>query len=998
MEQRVRLRWRRNNHGGLLLSVVCVSLRMKGDLKMKGKVESRRMIDNKGFSLVELLIAVAIAAIVGGSVFGFMTVGAKTFGQTSTDVHLQNEAQLAFNQIQDLVIDTVVGLDYVYITGDDFGDDSNKVVTDAEIPVGVKGKKLIMYNNYGSGRDIYEIVWKADEQKLYYNEYKVDPSDPDKAVKGVKVVDESLMAEFVTGFAADLSLIETKRVARLEITYEKDGRPYTSSHNITLRNKIVSGNEIPEYVVSTNTIPVVKHIDDKTIYAEPGDDFQLNDADFPVKDSEGNILSGTSRFWKLDPSDTNYTDTVALGTEVSLDGRLKVSSSQKDPFNLLISTGDGTATATITVDIIRITDINGVTWEHEGTVGKGELANNAIPVKDDLIANEEFKLTVTGMTGTNLDKTSYIGNTINDPSDKRVIFIKSDGAELFDIKSQDGLVCHCKMKDFKRSDLTLYKNDGTIAGANDEPASYPKIGVTAVAVYSMGGRGFSAPNSSSVNLKKSEFDYDSESANPATIGASSCKNANRYYINRSTVKPVIYTWEGTSYIGASGSFDIVKSEGDYIRGRDKVVQFSYDGKRNDSMDILDPMVEGNINDYSVVVDISLEEVNYKQTAEGIEKTSSTIYPYCNLNELGGSSADWNLMLPRETSANSEFTYTIKFYLFRVQNLKEGSINDAENAYKKDMPRHETCTRQWDPNRRSGEIIYGQHKGINLSEEDLNKCDYYSNPLTITFERLKFSYKHDIAGNDPYFHIEGDNNEHSQQKVVFYPKPFNVQMPWDNPVTKTMRYTYTNQFVDVVNNMKFAYYKLVNDSWIPYDENDRFLSYMSDYSKLKQGNAGDGLFELSNYKVGEFDENTPKRLRVVPRYEYSVNNVKHVDVLFDSYVDVNLWDIVIPEVKNDRNEVIIHKEVTYFPLPSDHNFPGAVKRNVWTGVFSTNRNKNAPPVYYSITKVSNGDDSVTPPTYNLTLERIVGGNRYNTIATYKCNYNSISEEWEWARDQ
>ena len=56
--------------------------------------------DNKGFSLVELLIAVTIATIVGASIFGFMKVGAKTFNFNSSDVNLQNESQLAFNQMQ----------------------------------------------------------------------------------------------------------------------------------------------------------------------------------------------------------------------------------------------------------------------------------------------------------------------------------------------------------------------------------------------------------------------------------------------------------------------------------------------------------------------------------------------------------------------------------------------------------------------------------------------------------------------------------------------------------------------------------------------------------------------------------------------------------------------------------------------------------------------------------------------------------------------------------
>lgn len=986
-----------------MLSVVCVSLRMKGDLKMKGKVESRRMIDNKGFSLVELLIAVAIAAIVGGSVFGFMTVGAKTFGQTSTDVHLQNEAQLAFNQIQDLVIDTVVGLDYVYITGDDFGDDSNKVVTDAEIPVGVKGKKLIMYNNYGSGRDIYEIVWKADEQKLYYNEYKVDPSDPDKAVKGVKVVDESLMAEFVTGFAADLSLIETKRVARLEITYEKDGRPYTSSHNITLRNKIVSGNEIPEYVVSTNTIPVVKHIDDATIYAEPGDDFQLNDADFPVMDSEGNILSGTSRFWKLDPSDTNYTNTVALGTEVSLDGRLKVSASQINPISLLVSTGDGTATGTITVQIIRIRRIENIRWQHTGSIGKGEKMNSATPSPEDLIADEEFKLSVdeSDITGTNLDKTSYIGNTI----ENRVVFIKTDGTSLFDIKSQDGLTCSCKMSSSLTNgagatELEFYKN-----GEKGKVKSF-EIGVAAVAVYSMGGRGYSAPPASDINLNKSTFDYESATADPRNVGASSYKSTNRYMENN-VVKPVVNKWTGASY-AAESSFNII-TENEMSRGQHNVVKFKYGGQEG-SMDVLKNMKleDGSYfepNDYTVVVDISLTERTYKQGEGGTEYTSTTVYPYSDLNWVGGEGANWGLNCPESFNANSEIEYKVTFYLFKV-NMTEEERRDPANKYKLNMEHHQIYVRSWDGNvANSGNTSTGRNsrnessKGINLSPDDLEKYDLVSNSLPVVFPRLKLTYNHAFAGADPYFAINGDDNQYAIQSTRFYAKPFGKEDLWDKEEKVYFKYTHAKQFKIAHNYLTCNYYKMVDNSWITYDSDGRFYK-SGDQGEVKFEKGGSdgeqgGTFML-NTRPSNFTASTPKHLRLVPSYTYEGRN----DILFDSAIDVMLWNVEIPSFS--YKEWIFTKntvaEYSYFPVPSDSDFPGKKSRQVWKGAMCKNSNKEAPAIYYSITEVSNGINSETTPTYNMTLEYLVGASRYQTIATYKCNYNSTTGEWEWTKDK
>ena len=62
--------------------------------------------DHKGFTLVELIIAIAILAIVTLAVCGFIVVGSRSYTSANTDIMLQQEAQLALNQISDVIIDT----------------------------------------------------------------------------------------------------------------------------------------------------------------------------------------------------------------------------------------------------------------------------------------------------------------------------------------------------------------------------------------------------------------------------------------------------------------------------------------------------------------------------------------------------------------------------------------------------------------------------------------------------------------------------------------------------------------------------------------------------------------------------------------------------------------------------------------------------------------------------------------------------------------------------
>ena len=68
--------------------------------------------DEKGFTLVELIIAVAILAIVMITVCGFIIVASRSYTSANMDIMLQQEAQLALNRISDVIIDTTDSINY----------------------------------------------------------------------------------------------------------------------------------------------------------------------------------------------------------------------------------------------------------------------------------------------------------------------------------------------------------------------------------------------------------------------------------------------------------------------------------------------------------------------------------------------------------------------------------------------------------------------------------------------------------------------------------------------------------------------------------------------------------------------------------------------------------------------------------------------------------------------------------------------------------------------
>jgi len=72
--------------------------------------------NNKGFSLVEMLVAVAILAIVSAMALSLISFGVKFFTQTSEEIKIQNNAQIAINQIREHSIDC----DVILSTGTTF--------------------------------------------------------------------------------------------------------------------------------------------------------------------------------------------------------------------------------------------------------------------------------------------------------------------------------------------------------------------------------------------------------------------------------------------------------------------------------------------------------------------------------------------------------------------------------------------------------------------------------------------------------------------------------------------------------------------------------------------------------------------------------------------------------------------------------------------------------------------------------------------------------------
>ena len=62
--------------------------------------------DNRGLTLIELIITVAIIAIFSGVVLTFITTGSNTYRSTSSSAKVQMETQELVDRMEDMIIDT----------------------------------------------------------------------------------------------------------------------------------------------------------------------------------------------------------------------------------------------------------------------------------------------------------------------------------------------------------------------------------------------------------------------------------------------------------------------------------------------------------------------------------------------------------------------------------------------------------------------------------------------------------------------------------------------------------------------------------------------------------------------------------------------------------------------------------------------------------------------------------------------------------------------------
>ena len=233
--------------------------------------------DNRGLTLIELVITVAIIAIFSGVVMTFIMTGSNTYRSTSSNAKVQMETQELVDRMEDLIIDTNRSLYYANGTGENTGSEIKNDIKQNGDGNSDGNKTFIVCNEYknndgNTSQYICDVIdWDKKDATVYYSqrEYTATSSSDDSGkndtetaalsedeedvsafsldeedsgeqnVRNVRTkVNRSVLATGILDFRADLTKVESDNIVRFQLSTENGKKEIETLHSVSLRNKV----------------------------------------------------------------------------------------------------------------------------------------------------------------------------------------------------------------------------------------------------------------------------------------------------------------------------------------------------------------------------------------------------------------------------------------------------------------------------------------------------------------------------------------------------------------------------------------------------------------------------------------------------------------------------------------------------------------------------------------------------------------------------------------
>ena len=197
------------------------------------RTEQERQQKNGGFTLVEMIVAVAITAVFSAVVLTAVAAGSRLYRSISGSTRVQMDTQELTDSVEKLIVNAGESIYYAYGSGKSPG----APISD-DIDGSTDGDRTLLLcsmqkNKGGAGIRVVDVLdWRESEQKLYYSRQEITAA-------GINMLTEpSVYGEGVREFHVDVSRADSDGIIRFQLITENLGKKLRMLHTVDLRNPV----------------------------------------------------------------------------------------------------------------------------------------------------------------------------------------------------------------------------------------------------------------------------------------------------------------------------------------------------------------------------------------------------------------------------------------------------------------------------------------------------------------------------------------------------------------------------------------------------------------------------------------------------------------------------------------------------------------------------------------------------------------------------------------
>ena len=197
------------------------------------RTEQEKQQKNGGFTLVEMIVAVAITAVFSAVVLTAVAAGSRLCRSISGSTRVQMDTQELTDSVEKLIVNAGESIYYAYGSGKSPG----APISD-DIDGSTDGDRTLLLcsiqkNKGGAGIRVVDVLdWRESEQKLYYSRQEITAA-------GISMLTEpSVYGEGVREFHVDVSRADSDGIIRFQLITENLGKKLRMLHTVDLRNPV----------------------------------------------------------------------------------------------------------------------------------------------------------------------------------------------------------------------------------------------------------------------------------------------------------------------------------------------------------------------------------------------------------------------------------------------------------------------------------------------------------------------------------------------------------------------------------------------------------------------------------------------------------------------------------------------------------------------------------------------------------------------------------------